>query len=216
MTHRWLGSLLFFFVVSAMSVDAAAQSEPSLENPAFENATLEGTTVDEIETDDQPRETSPLLGLATTSGGLAGLVIGAGIPFGGAALACTVGDYCGLGAVIILGTTAWLTPATTALGVFLAGRAAGGRGQYGLTLLGAAIGGTLGVGALGVAVHSGRDGLGFSLLAIPILEWVGALAAYHLSHKASRNRERENEVPRVLPALQMESGGASLALRGGF
>ncbi|MFK8001889.1 MAG: hypothetical protein AB8H86_20000 [Polyangiales bacterium] len=171
-----------------------------------------------------PRETqpvSPMLALSTSLGGLAGVAGGFGLAWGPALASdrsCSTDsseELCGLESVFILMGTTWATPATTALGIWLAGRASGGRGNYGLTLLGSALGGTAGAGfaLLGLSRESrGAHVAGF--MAIPVLEWVGGLIAYHLSHNASIQRERNDRA--MMPMVQVEQGGASLQLSGAF
>lgn len=164
---------------------------------------------------------SPQLALSTSLGGLAGLAGGFGLAWG-PALATDYNcdspgsaELCGLDTLIILASATWGTPATTALGIWLAGRASGGRGNYGLTLLGSALGGTVGAGfaMLGISRES-RGAAVAGFMAIPVLEWVGGLIAYHLSHNAGVERERRQR--RMVPMVQVEQRGASLQLSGAF
>lgn len=170
----------------------------------------------------RPQPVSPQLGLSTSLGGLAGVAAGFGLAWG-PALATDYdcdspgsGELCGFDTLIILGSSTWGTPVTTALGIWLAGRASGGRGNYGLTLLGSAIGGTIGAGFAGMLVVSASRGAAIAgFMTLPLLEWAGGLIAYHLSHSATIKREQRRR-NRMAPTLRVERGGASLQLSGAF
>ena len=169
----------------------------------------------------RPRPVSAHLALSTSLGGLAGMAGGFGLAWG-PALATDYNcdspgsaELCGLDTFIILASSTWGTPVTTALGIWGAGRASGGRGNYGLTLLGSAVGGTMGAGVAAMLLVGDSRGAAIAgLMTIPVLEWVGGLIAYHLSHNAGVERERRER--RMMPMVQVEQGGASLQLSGAF
>jgi hypothetical protein len=95
------------------------------------------------------------------------------------------------------------------------GRAAGGHDNYGLTLLGSALGGTVGAGfdILGLSFRSRGAALA-GFMSIPELQWVGGVIAYHMSHNAHEARRRSRR--HVMPMVQVEQRGASLQLSGAF
>lgn len=206
MKHIILAAIVSASTLFAQSADAQAFSlgEPVL--------SIEGPSRP------LPQPAARRLALGTTLGGLAGVAGGFGLAWGPAyashrACQTDTAELCGIRtAAIMLGTT-WATPATTALGIWAGGRAAGGRGGYGVTLLGSAIGGAAGAGLAVFGASRNSQGAAIAgLLSIPVLQWVGGVIAYHLSHNANVARAER----RMMPMVQMEQGGASLQLSGAF
>lgn len=163
-------------------------------------------------------EVAPLrLARATTMSGLAGLAVAFGATWGPAYSQWRTGDE--FVALSILSGASWATPLVTSLGIWAGGRGVGGRGNYGITVIGATLGSLVGAVPAGIslAFAATETGAALGFIAIPILQWVGGLVAYHGSHRVRVRRAREGPPPgRLLlaPSARIERGGGSLVLSG--
>lgn len=167
-----------------------------------------------------PTQRRTPLGFVTSMGGLLGAAGGFALAWGPAIQSLTCDrtyDRCTEKALPMV-ITSWGTPLTTALGVWTAGHRAGGGGNYGVTLAGAALGT---VAAVPFSMLLESDSLALQVMsfaAFPVLQWAGAVVAYHLSHNAhaARSAPPGESAWRWLPQPRVEPGGASLWLGGAF
>lgn len=162
----------------------------------------------------------PLAGLGMIAlGTVVGAAVGSGITCGDPEDDSICGAlFTALGAAIGAGVgLAVLYP----LGVALGANAAGGRGDAGWTylrgLIGAAVGASLVLGALGIHVATGADSAALIISAIVLgagAAMVGPVIAYEITDHASRTSARTETS--WLPTLTVGPHGASAGVVGSF
>ncbi|MFT5356369.1 MAG: hypothetical protein ACI9KE_003594 [Polyangiales bacterium] len=152
-------------------------------------------------------------------GSAGGLAVGVGVSTAGAFVGARIceprvsdsEEPCYSAALIGFATTHALSFAPIlAGGVYLAGQAAGGQGDYGVTLLGASLGMML-HGAIALIGHNDPELQDYAILTSPVGTAVGALLAYFLSH-----RGRVRVLRRWGPTASVSDAGGTLGVAGLF
>lgn len=124
---------------------------------------------------------------------------------------------CGWMSLAGLSLAGAMAPFSTTFGIWSFGRAAGGHGNYWMTMLGTLAGGGLGA----VVTHYGATAAqsdATALLAVsatPLLMIAGGVLAFELDH-ARRLRRSQASAPSVVPTFSASADGANLGVAGIF